>query len=114
MANYKAPFPQQGSGLVTKCPRCKTGNKVGPRIVTPEMHHDVLAEWCDNEECEYWVERPATPLDYGKVPVDLVIQPDISPVDRAKRLVGEFESIFGKITATERKWLVDHISGQGA
>lgn len=62
---------------MAKCPWCKTGNRVGPRIVTPEMHVDVVAEWCDNEGCEYWVERPANALDYRTVPRDLVIQPNM-------------------------------------
>lgn len=33
-------------------------------------------------------------------------------VKEAEKIVGEFESIFGQITATERRWLTRRISGQ--
>lgn len=98
---------------MTKCPRCMTGNKVGPRIVTPEMHHDVVAEWCDNEGCEYWVERPATALDYGKHEIDPVIQPNIQPRRRnVEKILAEYEDIFGRFRMTERDWLIRRLSEQ--
>ena len=108
---------------MTKCPRCKTGNKVGPRIVTPEMHHDVVAEWCDNEGCEYWKERPVTPADYKCLTKDLIIQPfqqsgqkstetvETISIEKGLKIIADFESIFGKLPATERRWLTRRMAG---
>lgn len=33
-------------------------------------------------------------------------------IERATQIVAEFESIFGKLTATERRWLIRRIAGQ--
>ena len=33
-------------------------------------------------------------------------------IDAADKIVAEFEGIFGKLTATERRWLTRRIAGQ--
>lgn len=41
-----------------KCPKCKRGNVVGPRVMTPEDGPDVTAYWCGREECGYYRDQP--------------------------------------------------------
>ena len=33
-------------------------------------------------------------------------------IERATQIVAEFESIFGQLTATERRWLIRRMAGQ--
>jgi hypothetical protein len=48
-------------------------------------------------------EAIAAELQLGQTPVG---------IEQAAKIVAEFEGIFGKLTATERRWLTRRIAGQ--
>lgn len=43
-----------------KCPRCRRGTVVGPRLMTVD-EGDVMAQWCSRDGCDYYQAEPHLP-----------------------------------------------------